>query len=587
MHPNEDHSVEGRFRAGALAAVLALAFLLRVWGIGFGVPAVEARPDETLVVGMAVRFLSGDLNPHYFQYPSFFLYLVGAVVAVWSGIVVLTGGTVEEVLTAAAVDLSPFILMARWVSVLAGVGTVAVVYRIGRRFSGPAVGLAAALFLAVSPLHTRDSHFGVTDVTMTLFLSLAVWALLGAYEKGRTRDYAIAGLFAGLAASTKYVGFVMPAVLVVAHALRYAPQIRGLGFVVTARKALNAPGPWVFLGAGIGIFVLTSPYALLDWELFTSHFRFQLNHLAGGHQGLDLGVGGVYHLRHTLPKGLGWPIFLAASGGALLALRKEPAKAAILLAFPLLFYASTATSQTLFLRYMIPLLPFVCVLSAYAVHAIPLRLFDDRAWVRGLLIVALAVLPAARSVQIDRVLSRTDSRVLATQWLTTEAGAQPATVYQNGIYWAHLDLPPRVAWLDTLVSRVAAEAYTPDGKRVRRYQRFQVGARLEARTRSVAEIGGFRTVPFDSVSGFPEGDLPDWVVLLESPLVIYTNVPTALARVIASEYTEAHRVEGVPVDGPGWYDQHDAFFVPFSGFGGVTRPGPTVTLFRRLTGPDG
>jgi len=61
--------------------------------------------------------------------------------------------------------------------------------------------------------------------------------------------------------------------------------------------------------------------------------------------------------------------------------------------------------------------------------------------------------------------------------------------------------------------------------------------------------------------------------LLESPLVIYTNVPTALARVIASEYTEAHRVEGVPTDGPGWYDQHDAFFVPFSGFGGVTRPG--------------
>ena len=294
MHPNEDHSVEGRFRAGALAAVLALAFLLRVWGIGFGVPDVEARPDEALVVGMAVRFLSGDLNPHYFQYPSFFLYLVGAVMAVWSGIVVLTGGTVEEVL----------------------------------------------------------------------------------------------------------------------------------------------------------------------------------------------------------------------------------------------------------LRYMIPLLPFVCVLSAYAVHAIPVRLFDDRAWVRGLLIVALAVLPAARSVQIDRVLSRTDSRVLATQWLTSEAGAQPATVYQNGIYWAHLDLPPRVAWLDTLVSRVAAEAYTPDGKRVRRYQRFQVGARLEARTRSVAEIGGFRTVPFDSVSGFPEGDLPDWVVLLESPLVIYTNVPTALARVIASEYTEAHRVGG-------------------------------------------
>ena len=586
MHANEDRSVEGRFHAGALAAVLGLAFLLRVWGIGFGIPHIDARPDEIEVVGRAVRLLSGDLNPHFFHYPSFFFYLVGAVVAAWTGITVLTGGTVEEVLTAAAVDPSQLILMARWLSALAGVATVAVVYGIGRRFSGTGVGLMAALFLAVSPLHARDSHFATTDVTLALFLSLAIWALLAAYEEGRVRDYALAGLFAGLAASTKYVGFIMPGALVVAHLMRYAPQIPGQGLLVTARKALNTPGPWVFLGAGVGAFVLTSPYVLLDWGLFTSHFRFQLAHLSGG-QGLDLGIGAVYHLRNTLPKGLGWPVFLAASGGALLAFRKVPHRTVVLLAFPVLFYASTATSRTLFLRYMIPLLPFVCVLSGYAVHEMRTMLFADRARVTALLAVALAVLPSGRSVQMDRVFARTDSRILATQWLTSEASAEPATVYQTGAHWAHLELPLQVDSLATLVSRAATEAYTPGGERPRAYQRLQAGARLEARRRSVAEVGGFRTVHFDSVSGFPEGDLPDWVVVLESPLVLYTNVSPSLARVITSDYTEAHRVEGVPVDGPGWYDQHDAFFVPLSGFRGVARPGPTVRLFRRLTGPDG
>ena len=586
MHANEDRSVEGRFHAGALAAVLGLAFLLRVWGIGFGIPHIDARPDEIEVVGRAVRLLSGDLNPHFFHYPSFFFYLVGAVVAAWTGITVLTGGTVEEVLTAAAVDPSQLILMARWLSALAGVATVAVVYGIGRRFSGTGVGLMAALFLAVSPLHARDSHFATTDVTLALFLSLAIWALLAAYEEGRVRDYALAGLFAGLAASTKYVGFIMPGALVVAHLMRYAPQIPGQGLLVTARKALNTPGPWVFLGAGVGAFVLTSPYVLLDWGLFTSHFRFQLAHLSGG-QGLDLGIGAVYHLRNTLPKGLGWPVFLAASGGALLAFRKVPHRTVVLLAFPVLFYASTATSRTLFLRYMIPLLPFVCVLSGYAVHEMRTMLFADRARVTALLAVALAVLPSGRSVQMERVFARTDSRILATQWLTSEASAEPATVYQTGAHWAHLELPLQVDSLATLVSRAATEAYTPGGERPRAYQRLQAGARLEARRRSVAEVGGFRTVHFDSVSGFPEGDLPDWVVVLESPLVLYTNVSPSLARVITSDYTEAHRVEGVPLDGPGWYDQHDAFFVPLSGFRGVARPGPTVRLFRRLTGPDG
>ena len=103
----------------------------------------------------------------------------------------------------------------------------------------------------------------------------------------------------------------------------------------------------------------------------------------------------------------------------------------------------------------------------------------------------------------------------------------------------------------------------------------------------MAEVGGFRTVPYDSVSGFAEGELPDWVVRPESPLVLYSNVYPGLEQVLASEYTEVQRVEGVPVDGPGWYDQLDAFFLPISGLGGVARPGPTVTIFRRVTGPEG
>ena len=111
---------------------------------------------------------------------------------------------------------------------------------------------------------------------------------------------------------------------------------------------------------------------------------------------------------------------------------------------------------------MNPLLPLVWVLSAYAVHGIPTRLLGGRAWVRGLLVVVMAALPSSRSVQIDRVLSRTDSRILAAQWLTAETGPEPATVYQNGGHWAHLELPPRVEGLDTLVSLAAAAASVRD-----------------------------------------------------------------------------------------------------------------------------
>ena len=38
-------------------------------------------------------------------------------------------------------------------------------------------------------------------------------------------------------------------------------------------------------------------------------------------------------------------------------------------------------------------------------------------------------------------------------------------------------------------------------------------------------------------------------------------------------------------DTPGWYDQHDAFYLPLIGFGGVVRPGPDVTIYERMSAP--
>jgi hypothetical protein len=63
----------------------------------------------------------------------------------------------------------------------------------------------------------------------------------------------------------------------------------------------------------LAAFVLTSPYAVLDFALFLEHFTFQLGHLAGGH-GYPMGIGGAYHPRYTLPLATGWPIYLAAFG---------------------------------------------------------------------------------------------------------------------------------------------------------------------------------------------------------------------------------------------------------------------------------
>ena len=55
--------------------ILILAVLVRLWGISFGLPGTD-HGDETEVVNHAVRFGTGDLNPHRFQYGALVQYLL-------------------------------------------------------------------------------------------------------------------------------------------------------------------------------------------------------------------------------------------------------------------------------------------------------------------------------------------------------------------------------------------------------------------------------------------------------------------------------------------------------------------------------
>jgi len=59
--------------------VLSIVFvggLARFWGINFGLPHTECRPDESIITGIAFGFFSGDFNPHFFSYPTLYIYVL-------------------------------------------------------------------------------------------------------------------------------------------------------------------------------------------------------------------------------------------------------------------------------------------------------------------------------------------------------------------------------------------------------------------------------------------------------------------------------------------------------------------------------
>jgi hypothetical protein len=66
----------------ALLGCLVLGFALRVWGVRFGLPQLYYW-DEPTVVNRAMRFGTGDLNPHYFYYPALYMYVLFAATGVF------------------------------------------------------------------------------------------------------------------------------------------------------------------------------------------------------------------------------------------------------------------------------------------------------------------------------------------------------------------------------------------------------------------------------------------------------------------------------------------------------------------------
>src|SRR5262245_55250316 len=243
-----------------LILILLVGAILRFVPIWFGLPFDRARPDEETSIGHAVAVLAGDPNPHFFDWPSLTFYLFAAAFAVASRIHRLLG--LDPTLT-----VNEQFLVARGVVAFAGTVTIGVVFALTRTVAGRATALVAAFFLAVATLHVRESHFAMTDVLMTLFVTTALALLVRALKArsdtwSATRLFVAAGLAGGLAASTKYSG----AAIAAAFAAAQYVWARDADAVAPPTRAWT---PSLALAAAFACgFVVMTPYAVLDYRSF-------------------------------------------------------------------------------------------------------------------------------------------------------------------------------------------------------------------------------------------------------------------------------------------------------------------------------
>lgn len=434
----------GSAAAWTLAGILLAGLALRLWGIRSGLPIVYNLDEYAHFTIQAVDMFGDGLNPNYFQNPPAYTYLLHTLYSIWFGVPPI-GSTGAAIHRAFETDPTTIYTIARATSALMGIGAAWLMYFAGKRLYGTAAGLATAAFMCFTFLPVHYSHFALNDVPTLLPLALGIFGLAGIINKGRLLDYGIAGVGLGLATATKYTAAALCVAIAIAWLIRFfEDKERG------KREFLYLLG-----AAGISLlaFLVANPYALLDADKFYYDVRRQADYTGNIEKlGTD-DTNGWFYYAWTMWWGFGaLPLILAVAGAAI-ALKKDWRRALPLVVFGLIVFLFMGKELRFYARWMMPIYPVLALFAGYGVIEIARWLtpkFARGGEGRSPVYAAVAVLavalvfPLIHVVHNDQVLTRTDTRALAKDWLLENAPGEKIAIDLIGprAYYEGLTIRP-------------------------------------------------------------------------------------------------------------------------------------------------
>ncbi len=412
-----------RIRAeyAGLGLILLGAGLLRFVALRQNLPYFD-NPDEPTLTNAAIRMLqTGDLNPHFFRWPSLPFYIQFAV----SLPQFLSGVSNGSYTSLKGIVPDGFFLAGRTVSATLGVATVFVSWLIGRTLYGPGVGLLGAAILAILPLHSEHSHYVTPDITVTFFATMTLLFAALIYRTGERRWYLWAGVAAGLTFGSKYNVGIVVLIVILAHFLTEKERRGRLQWLAAS------------VGVAAATFVITTPFMLFDLAGFLNEIAFQVRHYTIlGHGTASEGASWSAYLTDFWQEGFVYQASLVALGGVGLALVRQRRADWLIVSLPVAGYFFFSTAKVHFARNLLPLLPPLAILSAvfllalvgWLVKRLPRQWSPkSRTTVQVGLLVVLGISSfyfcMLHSILTDRYYLQPDTRQQAGQWIVANLPA--------------------------------------------------------------------------------------------------------------------------------------------------------------------
>lgn len=319
------------------------------------------HPDERNIAAAVsrIRFFS-QMNPGFFAYGSFPIYLYRATGEILNYFTNNKNWTY---------DWGKINLIGRGWSAFVSSLTLLVVYKLTKKIFDKKTALVSLFLTSFTVFLIQTAHYGVTESFLAFYIAVIIYLSLNLIEKPSPSQALKLAAVTGLAISTKIsaLTFLLPPVLGFFYLIFKSFFKKNYNFFW-----LNIFNFLVFFFFTFIVFFFTSPYILLDFPKFKESMLYE-----GGIVSGRLIVCYVYQFINTTPY-FYWIKNWYFTQGPLLALtsifgwiyfayltfKSKNFRLFLVLIWPVVYFAIVGSWFTKFVRYLVPLYPFLALFSA-------------------------------------------------------------------------------------------------------------------------------------------------------------------------------------------------------------------------------
>lgn len=347
--------------------ILFFALAIRIYGINWD-QGFHLHPDERMLIMVAEHIHFFDqLNPHFFNYGSLPIYLLKVI-----------ANLVNKS------DYQSILYVGRYLSIAFDVTNLFFIYKIAfLLFKKQRVAFFSCFFYLIAFFPIQNSHFFISDVFLSFLTSIFVYLLIKFLNNSNKKtnslkNIGLLGLTFAAMLSTKFTAIIfLPFVYFIIFINSYHQSLKREFFIKTI---INL---FIFNFSFLIFQFIFMPYAFLDYKNFLNDISLQIKMNNNPYifpytlQYVNT-FPYLYYLKNIFFWGLGPILSILSLVGIsslikdswrnILTNKKLPLR--ITLLFYFFYFLIIGKSAVKFMRYMLPIYPFLVIMAGYGLSII-------------------------------------------------------------------------------------------------------------------------------------------------------------------------------------------------------------------------